>query len=61
MKRAVVPALAVVAVVLLGAASWLQLQPAMVIGADGEAVASHIAALGTADQRQVQPGGKRSL
>ena len=42
MKRAVVPALAVVAVVLLGAASWLQLQPAMVIGADGEAVASHI-------------------
>ncbi len=42
MKRAVVPALAVVAVVLLGAASWLQLRPAMVIGADGEAVASHI-------------------
>ncbi len=42
MKRAVVPALAVLAVVLLGAASWLQMRPALVIGAAGETVVSHI-------------------
>ncbi len=37
MKRAVVPALAVLAVALLGAASWLQLNPTVAIGQAGEA------------------------